>query len=59
MKSDTTEYQKNVRQLERGEVDLVIGWFGELPGGMRRATLFREKEAIVVRAGHPQLKNSQ
>src|SRR6516225_5214675 len=29
-----------VRQLERGQVDLVIGWFGELPAGLRRATLF-------------------
>jgi DNA-binding transcriptional LysR family regulator len=42
-----------VRQLESGHVDLVIGWFGELPGGMRRKTLFREEETIVVRAGHP------
>jgi len=42
-----------VRQLEKGQVDLVIGWFGELPAGMRRATLFQEQEAIVVRAGHP------
>ena len=46
-----------VRQLERGQVDLIIGWFGELPGGMRRATLFREEEAIVVRAGHPLTQN--
>jgi DNA-binding transcriptional LysR family regulator len=46
-----------VRQLETGQVDLVIGWFGELPGGMRRATLFREEEAIVVRAGHPLTQN--
>lgn len=42
-----------VRQLERGQVDLVIGWFGDLPSGVRRSTLFREEEAIVVRAGHP------
>ena len=42
-----------VRELESGQIDLVIGWFGELPGGMRRATLYREEEAIVVRAGHP------
>lgn len=46
-----------VRQLERGQVDLIIGWFGELPGGMRRATLFREEEAIVVRADHPLTQN--
>jgi len=42
-----------VSELEKGEVDLVIGWFGELPGSMRRATLYQEEEAIVVRAGHP------
>jgi DNA-binding transcriptional LysR family regulator len=42
-----------VRELESGQIDLVIGWFGELPGGMRRATLYREEETIVVRAGHP------
>src|SRR5258708_18022258 len=46
-----------VRQLERGQVDLVIGWFGELPGGMPRRTIFPEGEAIVVRAGHPLTQN--
>jgi hypothetical protein len=29
-----------VSELENGEVDLVIGCFGELPGGVRRATLY-------------------
>jgi DNA-binding transcriptional LysR family regulator len=42
-----------IGELEKGLVDLVIGWFGELPGGMRRATLYQEEEALVVRAGHP------
>jgi DNA-binding transcriptional LysR family regulator len=42
-----------VHELESGQIDLVIGWFGELPNGMRRATLYREEEAMVVRAGHP------
>jgi len=42
-----------VREIESGQIDLVIGWFGELPASMRRATLFQEEEAIVVRAGHP------
>jgi DNA-binding transcriptional LysR family regulator len=37
-----------VSELEKGEVDLVIGWFGELPGGMRRATLYQEEQAIVA-----------
>ena len=42
-----------IGELKRGQVDLLIGWFGELPGGMCRATLYQEEEAIVVRAGHP------
>jgi DNA-binding transcriptional LysR family regulator len=42
-----------VRELENGQIDLVIGWFGELPVSMRRATLYWEEEAIVVRSGHP------
>ena len=46
-----------VRKLESGQVDLVVGWFGEMPSGMRRVTLFQEEEAIVVRAGHPLTQN--
>jgi DNA-binding transcriptional LysR family regulator len=42
-----------VRQLEADHLDLIIGWFGRLPDGMCRRTLYREQEAIVVRAGHP------
>jgi len=42
-----------VRQLETDQVDLVIGWFGRLPDGMCRYTLYRDQEAIVVRVGHP------
>jgi DNA-binding transcriptional LysR family regulator len=42
-----------VRALESGQIDLVIGWFAELPGRIRRTTLYRESEAVVVRAGHP------
>jgi DNA-binding transcriptional LysR family regulator len=41
------------RQLEKGQADLVIGWFNQLPEGIRRATLLREDEVVVVRAGHP------
>jgi DNA-binding transcriptional LysR family regulator len=42
-----------VRQLETGQVDLVIGGFGRLPDGMCRRTLYRDEEAILVRVGHP------
>lgn len=42
-----------VRRLDDGRVDLVMGWFGDLPDRMRRMTVVVEREAIVVRAGHP------
>ncbi len=42
-----------LRQLEKGQADLVIGWFNKLPEGVSRSILLREDEVIVVRAGHP------
>lgn len=42
-----------VRQLDDGRLDFVLGWFGELPDRMRRATVLVETEAMVVRTGHP------
>jgi len=42
-----------VRQLEKGQTDLVIGSFSKLPTGIRRSRLLREVEVIAVRAGHP------
>ncbi|UDL93114.1 LysR family transcriptional regulator [Lichenihabitans sp. PAMC28606] len=42
-----------VQLLDSGRVDLVLGWFGELPDRINRSTILIEHEAIVVRAGHP------
>ncbi len=42
-----------VQQLDAGCIDIVMGWFGELPKRISRQTLLTEHEAIVVRAGHP------
>lgn len=42
-----------VRQLEEGQADFVIGSFSKLPESVRRKTLLREDEVIVVRARHP------
>jgi DNA-binding transcriptional LysR family regulator len=42
-----------VRRLERGQIDLVIGSFSELPAGIRRSKLLREDAVIAVRTGHP------
>ncbi len=41
------------RQLDDGRIDLVMGWFSDLPDRTRRATVVVEKEAVIVRAGHP------
>ena len=45
-----------VRNLEGDRLDLLIGWFGSLPDTMKRSTLYKEEEAMVVRAGHPLTK---
>lgn len=42
-----------IRHLDDGRVDFVIGWFDELPERLHRMTLLEEREAVVVRPGHP------
>lgn len=42
-----------IRHLDEGRIDLVIGWFADLPPRVRRTSLLIEQEAIVVRRGHP------
>jgi DNA-binding transcriptional LysR family regulator len=45
-----------VHQLEGDRLDLLIGWFGGLPDTVHRSSLYKEQEAMVVRAGHPLTK---
>ena len=42
-----------IRHLDEGRIDLVLGWFDGLPDRMRRTPLLVEREAVVVRPGHP------
>lgn len=42
-----------VRHLDEGQLDFVLGWFGDLPDRVRRNTITVEKETVVVRRGHP------
>lgn len=42
-----------VRHLDDGRINLVTGWFGEVPDRMRRTTIRVDREAVVVRPGHP------
>ncbi len=44
-----------VRQIDEGRLDLVIGWFQDMPERMRRTRLLEDEEALVVRADHPLL----
>lgn len=41
------------RQLERGGVDLVLGWFDRLPPNTCRQLLFTDSDVLIVRHGHP------
>lgn len=42
-----------VRHLDDGRLDLVVGWFQEVPERMRRTLVLEDVEALVVRPGHP------
>lgn len=42
-----------IQQLDDGRLDLVLGWFGEVPDRMRRRVVVEDREAVVVRPGHP------
>ncbi|CCE10547.1 Transcriptional regulator, LysR family [Bradyrhizobium sp. STM 3843] len=42
-----------VANLDSGQVEMAVGWFGNLPRRMRRMPVLAESEALVVRVGHP------
>lgn len=42
-----------IRHLDEGRVDMVIGWFDDLPDRLERVPILTDREAIVVRSGHP------
>lgn len=44
-----------VPMLERGELDLIVGLFRELPGGCYRRPLFEDRFVCVVRRDHPRV----
>lgn len=44
--------------LKRGEIDLALGSFTEMPEGVRQELLFSDYAAVVARAGHPALQGS-
>jgi len=43
-------------QLASGEVDLAVGFFGNLRAGFRQSLLFRERYVCVVRSDHPNFR---
>ncbi|MEL1264846.1 LysR family transcriptional regulator [Pseudoxanthomonas putridarboris] len=42
-----------MRHLDDARIDLVVGWFTDLPERLRRRRLWEDRETIVVRNGHP------
>jgi DNA-binding transcriptional LysR family regulator len=42
-----------IRYLDEGQLDFVVGWFGDLPKRLRRTAVLTDREALVVRRGHP------
>lgn len=42
-----------VRHIDDGRIDLVMGWFDEVPSRMRQTLIRADREALVVRPGHP------
>jgi DNA-binding transcriptional LysR family regulator len=42
--------------LAKGEADLMIGFFDELPARHREELLFEEEYVCIVRKGHPRVK---
>jgi DNA-binding transcriptional LysR family regulator len=42
-----------VANLDGGQVEMAVGWFGNLPKRMRRMPVLVESETLVVRARHP------
>lgn len=42
-----------VQHLDEGRLDLVVGWFSDLPERVRRAPMVEDRETLVVRRGHP------
>lgn len=51
--------QSRVREgLENGEVDLMLGYFVDLPEGLRAVELYRDGFACIVAADHPAARGS-
>ncbi len=42
-----------VDHLDRGTVEMAVGWFNNLPDRMRRMSILVETETLVVRSSHP------
>jgi DNA-binding transcriptional LysR family regulator len=44
-----------IRGLDEGRLCFALGWFTDLPARLQRATILKEREAVLVRSGHPLL----
>jgi DNA-binding transcriptional LysR family regulator len=46
------------KQLETGDIDLAVGYYPELNGGLFQQTLFRCKQVWIVRADHTRIADT-
>ncbi|HEX2571260.1 MAG TPA: LysR family transcriptional regulator [Polyangia bacterium] len=47
-----------VPDLESGALDLALGVFAEVPGGLRRQPVIHERFVCMVRRGHPRVRRA-
>jgi DNA-binding transcriptional LysR family regulator len=45
--------------LKRGEIDLAVGRFGELPAGFVSTLLFEDEYCLIARKGHPGIRRGK
>jgi DNA-binding transcriptional LysR family regulator len=50
------DYSEVVQGLDEGRLSFALGWFTDLPERLQRATVLKEREAFLVRSGHPLLR---
>jgi len=58
METEAVPREALAAALTEGRIDLAIGAQPAMKGGIRQQTLFRESQALLVRAGHPLAKRA-
>jgi DNA-binding transcriptional LysR family regulator len=54
----TTDLERAFGWLERGDLDVRLGWLPEPPPALRHKLLFRDRLVCIARKGHPEIQGS-